>query len=140
MSPVPAPAQVRLRDLVTGEEQVVGGVGRVLAMVGYRPDTALTQELQVTARQQLDTPQHCTAQVHYCYASEAPMRLAASLLAAGGGGGDCLAQVAGGDDTLVSPEHGVFILGMKSYGRSSSFLLRLGHQQVEAVIRILQHQ
>ena len=56
MSPVPAPAQVRLRDLVTGEEQVVGGVGRVLAMVGYRPDTALTQELQVTAQQQqLDT-------------------------------------------------------------------------------------
>ena len=117
--------QVRLRDLVTGEEQMVAGVGRVLAMVGYRPDTALTQELQVTAQQQqLDTPQHRTAQVHYCYASEGPMRLAASLLAAGGGGGDCLAQVAGGDDTLVSPEHGVFILGMKSYGRGSAFLLR----------------
>ena len=115
---------MRLRDLVTGEEQVVGGVGRVLAMVGYRPDTALTQELQVAAQQQLDTPQHRTAQVHYCYASEGPMRLAASLLAAGGGGGDCLAQVAGGDDTLVSPEHGVFILGMKSYGRGSAFLLR----------------
>ena len=64
------------------------------------------------------------------------MKLAASLV----GGGDCLAQQAGGDDTLLSPEPGVFILGMKSYGRSSSFLLRLGHQQVEAVIRILQHQ
>ena len=124
LPPVPGCAQVRLRDLVTGEEQVVGGVGRVLAMVGYRPDTALTQELQVAAQQQLDTPQHRTAQVHYCYASEGPMRLAASLLAAGGGGGDCLAQVAGGDDTLVSPEHGVFILGMKSYGRGSAFLLR----------------
>ena len=64
------------------------------------------------------------------------MRLAASLLA--GGGGDCLAQLAPGDDTLLSPEPGLFILGTKSYGRASPFLLRLGHQQVETVIRILQ--
>ena len=33
-------------------------------------------------------------QVHYCYATEGPMKLAAALMAAGGGGGDCLAQVA----------------------------------------------
>ena len=32
-------------------------------------------------------------QVHYCYATEGPMKLAAALMAAGGGGGDCLAQV-----------------------------------------------
>ena len=59
--------------------------------------------------------------------------VAASLV----GGGDCLAQRASGDATLLSPEPGLFILGMKSYGRASSFLLRLGHQQVEAVIRLL---
>ena len=68
------------------------------------------------------------------------MKLAASLLAAGGGGGDCLQQKvrhsirnkircnticqASGDETLMSPEPNVFILGMKSYGRGSAFLLR----------------
>ena len=124
--------EVRLRSLESGEEEVVS-VHTVIAAVGYRPDTSLTQELQI----------------HYCYArsvytvdrpltlilllSEGPMKLAASLV----GGGDCLAQRASGDATLLSPEPGLFILGMKSYGRASSFLLRLGHQQVEAVIRLL---
>ena len=32
-------------------------------------------------------------QVHYCYATEGPMKLAAALMAGGGGCGDCLAQV-----------------------------------------------
>jgi hypothetical protein len=41
------------------------------------------------------------------------MRLAAALMAAGGGGGDCLAQVAPGPATLVSPEPNFFVLGMK---------------------------
>ena len=113
---------VRLVSLATGEEEELAGVDTVIAAVGYRPDTSITRELQV----------------HYCYASEGPMKLAASLLAAGGGGGDCLAQVAPGDHSLLSPEPGLFILGMKSYGRASAFLLRLGHQQVEAVIRIIQ--
>jgi len=96
-------------------------VDRVIAAVGYRPDTHITRELQI----------------HYCYASEGPMKLAASLLAAGGGSGDCLAQTVAGDETLLSPEKNMFILGMKSYGRSSAFLLRIGHQQVEAVCRLM---
>jgi len=69
------------------------------------------------------------------------MKLAASLLASSAGGsGDCLAQVSAGDETLLSPEPGVFIIGMKSYGRGSAFLLRLGHQQVEAVMRIVKEK
>ena len=70
------------------------------------------------------------------------MKLAAALMAAGGGGGDCLAQVfrfssfilknlsalvwqvAPGPATLLTPEPGLLVLGMKSYGRGSAFLLR----------------
>ena len=52
------------------------------------------------------------------------MKLAASLLGAGGGSGDCLDQRSAGDETLMSPEPGVFVIGMKSYGRGSAFLLR----------------
>jgi len=86
-------------------------------------------------------------QVHACYASEGPMKLAASLLgarvAAKGGGeaaGDCLKQAAPGPDLLVSPEPRFYVLGAKSYGRNSAFLLKLGHAQVEAVVAMLRKE
>ena len=74
------------------------------------------------------------------------MKLAASLLAArvaaeAGGdsaaAGDCLKQAAPGPDLLTTPEPNFHVLGSKSYGRSSSFLLMLGHKQVEAVMGLL---
>ena len=58
------------------------------------------------------------------------MKLAASLL---GASGDCLAQPAAGIETLISPEPDFYILGSKSYGRNSSFLLRVGIEQVAAL-------
>lgn len=99
-------------------------VRHVFAHVGYRPDTKITAELQV----------------HYCYASEGPMKLAAAMIAASGGsggGGDCLAQVLPGPGTLLNPEPDFFIIGMKSYGRGSAFLLRLGFEQVQHVLTLL---
>lgn len=93
-------------------------VDRVVANVGYKPDVSLYRELQI----------------HQCYASEGPMNLAAYLLSQQGGSGDCLAQTAGGFDTLVSPEPNFYILGAKSYGRNSDFLLKLGYDQIEAVV------
>ena len=104
----------------TGEEEVVV-VDNLIGHVGYRPDMSITQELQV----------------HYCYATEGPMRLAAAMMASGGGGGDCLAQVAPGPDMLRSPEPGLFVMGMKSYGRGSAFLLKIGQEQVQQVMQIL---
>ncbi len=110
--------------LLRGEDGAVsevGGVHRVLACTGFRPDPGLYRELQV----------------HQCYASEGPMKLAAALLAAGGGGGDCLAQTSAGPETLKSPEPDLFILGAKSYGRRSDFLLKLGLQQIEELLTLV---
>jgi len=53
------------------------------------------------------------------------MKLSAALLAASGAG-DCLTQQPTGPETLVNPGPGFFILGAKSYGRNSQFLLRTG--------------
>jgi thioredoxin reductase len=100
-----------------GQQHTVCGVDHIVSNVGYRPDLSITRELQI----------------HHCYASEGPMKLAASLLAAGSGG-DCLAQTCGGVDTLRSPERDVFILGAKSYGRSSAFLLKIGFEQILSVL------
>ena len=75
--------------------------------------------------------------MHECYASLGPMSLAASLLAQSGAGGDCLAYPPPGPETLRNPEPGFFILGAKSYGRNSQFLLRTGWQQVDHVFGTL---
>jgi hypothetical protein len=100
-----------------GTDDVV--VDRVLALTGYVGDASLYRQLQV----------------HECYATGAPMNLAAALLAASGDGpADCLAQPAQGVDVLRSPEPDFFVLGAKSYGRSSAFLLRVGYQQVDEVV------
>jgi hypothetical protein len=106
---------VTLAGAAAGEVEV----DRVLALTGYVGDPSLYRQLQV----------------HECYATGAPMNLAAALLAAAGDGpADCLAQPAQGVDVLRSPEPDFFVLGAKSYGRSSAFLLRVGYQQVDEVV------
>ena len=72
------------------------------------------------------------------YASGAPMKLAAALLGAAGGGGDCLALGGFGPETLVNPEPRYFIVGAKSYGRNSAFLMRTGWEQVDDVFGLLE--
>lgn len=97
-------------------------VDRVIGCTGFRPDHSLSRELQV----------------HVCWGSEGPMKLAGALLAAKGDGpADCLAGGAEGPELLLSPEPNFFILGNKSYGRRSDFLLGVGHRQVEDVVNLL---
>ncbi|MEA2478870.1 MAG: hypothetical protein QOJ07_792, partial [Thermoleophilaceae bacterium] len=102
---------VTLRNGSVGEIEV----DRVLSLNGGVGDASIYRQLQV----------------HECYATAAPMNLSAALLAQSGGGGDCLALAQPGPETLANPEPGFFILGAKSYGRNSQFLLRIGWQQVD---------
>ena len=94
-------------------------VDEVVAMTGAAPDASLYRQLQV----------------HECYATEGPMNLAASLM--GSGAADCLAQPALGIDALRNPEPRFFVLGIKSYGRNNTFLLRVGWEQVAEVFAAL---
>lgn len=96
-------------------------VDRLLALTGRVGNHSMYRQLQV----------------HECYATSGPMKLAAALLGASGGGGDCLAQTSMGSDTLKNPEPGFFILGSKSYGRRNDFLMRVGWQQVEETFQLL---
>ena len=101
-------------------EEVV--VDRILGLNGGVGDFTLYRQLQV----------------HECYATAAPMNLSAALLgAAGDGPADCLTQASHGVDTLRVPEPNFFVLGMKSYGRNSQFLLRIGWSQVDDVFGLL---
>lgn len=97
-------------------------VDRIVALTGRVGDAGLYRQLQV----------------HECYATSGPMKLAAALLgASGGAGGDCLTQSSPGADVLRNPEPGFFVLGAKSYGRRNDFLLRVGYEQVEQVMDLL---
>ena len=103
-----------------GEEQIC--VDEVVACVGFRPDDRLWQEVQV----------------HVCYATGGPMKLAAAIMSSGGSGdGDCLQQAATDKSALINVEPGFFVIGSKSYGRNSAFLLSLGHVQVRQVLELL---
>lgn len=91
-------------------------VDRIVSMCGYVGDHGLYRQLQV----------------HECYATAAPMKLSAALLA-DSAGDDCMDQTSLGAGTLGNPEPGFLILGSKSYGRNSTFLMRVGWEQVDEV-------
>ena len=114
-----APAGDRLRVTLRNGTPDDVEVDQVLALNGGVGDFGIYRQLQV----------------HECYATAGPMKLAATLLAASGG--DCLSMPASGPDALTSPEPNFFILGAKSYGRNSQFLLRVGWQQVDDVFSLV---
>jgi len=101
-------------------------VDRVLALTGSVGDDRIYRQLQV----------------HECWATGAPMKLSAALMGAdqgsGDGGGDCMSQTGFGPETLLSPEPRFFILGAKSYGRNSAFLMRIGWEQVDDSFGLLE--
>jgi len=110
------------RVSVTLTDGSTAAVDQILSCTGFRPDHALSRELQL----------------HVCWGTEGPMKLAAALLAASDGGGDCMSQPAQGADTLRNPEPRFFVLGNKSYGRRSDFLLSIGHQQVRDALNLIE--
>ena len=105
-----------------GQHQGKFSFDRIIANVGYRPDNRIYSELQV----------------HECYASSGPMKLAAQLLSkTGDGPTDCLDQTSCGPASLRNPEPNFYILGSKSYGRGSQFLLSIGLEQIRDVFTMI---
>jgi hypothetical protein len=104
---------------LAGEHAGEYSVDRIIANVGFRPDRSIDEELHV----------------HECYSTHGPMKLAAAL--AGQSSADCLDQAACGPQTLLTPEPNFYILGAKSYGRKSNFLLSTGFAQIRELFTIL---
>ena len=103
----------------SGEHAGRGQFDQIIANVGFRPDPRLFEELQV----------------QLCYATGGPIKLAAQLLAAPTQ--DCLKQVSAGPASLVTPEPNFYILGAKSYGRNTNFLLATGILQIRDLFTII---
>ena len=95
-------------------------VDRIVANPGYRPNPEPFSELQI----------------HRCYATEGPIKLAAHLL--GQTSGDCLQQTGGGPELLRNPEPNFYIIGAASYGRDSRFLMQVGLRQVDELFTMFE--
>jgi hypothetical protein len=88
-------------------------VDRILSLVGYRPESALLQELALS----LDP------------AWEGGAGLARALA----GVTDCLAKVELNRSDLESGEPDLFLAGHRAYGRRNTFLLQTGIEQVDQI-------
>lgn len=96
-------------------ERTVGPVDQIVAATGFRPDLSILAELRLN----LDP------------AVESPAVLAPLI--------DPNAHSCGtvrphGAEELRHPDSGLYIVGMKSYGRAPTFLLRTGYEQVRSVV------
>jgi len=105
---------------VTLSSGITLDVQGAISCTGYRPDLSILRELQA----------------HWCWGTDGPMKLAATLLT--NASGDCLQAPTHGVDALRHPEPRLFVLGAKSYGRRSDFLLARGHAQIDDVMRLLE--
>jgi thioredoxin reductase len=99
-------------------KSITWNVDRVIASVGYSPDSALYRELQV---------QECTATL-------APIGMGTALAKSGG---DEMSGPPGGAAALKTPEPNYYVLGSKSFGRSGQFLMRTGFQQIRDVFSLI---
>jgi len=115
----PATDRDKLTVTTRGETEVELNCDQVIANVGYHGDRSLYEQLQV----------------HECYATGGPMKLAASL--ASQTSADCLDQAAVGAESLMTTEPNFYILGSKSYGRDSRFLMSLGFEQIRELFGLI---
>jgi thioredoxin reductase len=113
----------RLRELEGGVvaaagEREIGPVDEVIAVTGYRPDLEIVRELRLGLDSAVESPTELAPlidpNIHSC--GSVPPH---------------------GARELAHPEPGIFIVGMKSYGRAPTFLLRTGYEQVRSVAAAL---
>jgi thioredoxin reductase len=89
-------------------------VDEIVVATGVRPDTSYLSELRLDLDPALDCPRALAPLIDPNEHS-------------------CGTVPAHGAFELAQPEHGLFIVGMKSYGRAPTFLLATGYEQVRSV-------
>jgi thioredoxin reductase len=108
-----ADGRVVLRD---GSRTIAGD--EVIAATGFRPDLSLLGELRLSLDDRVEAARALAPlidpNVHSC--GSVPPH---------------------GVDELSHPDQGVYLVGMKSYGRAPTFLLRTGYEQVRSVAAAL---
>jgi hypothetical protein len=104
--------------VVYSEGAAVAEVDEIIASTGFRPDLSIVSELRLSVDPALESPTVLAPlidpNVHSC--GTVPPH---------------------GVDELAHPEADFYIVGMKSYGRAPTALLRTGYEQVRSVVAAL---
>ncbi|MGW8307427.1 MAG: NAD(P)-binding domain-containing protein [Achromobacter pulmonis] len=98
--------------------QALAPVDEIVVATGFRPDLRLMAELRL----ELDP------------ATQSPTRLAPMI---DPNVHSCGTVRPHGSSELEHPDEGVFVVGMKSYGRAPTFLMLTGYEQVRSVVAAL---
>ena len=93
----------------------VRDVDEVIVVTGFRPDFDFLSEVRLDLDPALGSPRVLAEQIHPDHHS-------------------CGDVAPHGHRELAQPEPGLFLVGMKSYGRAPSFLAMTGFEQVRSVI------
>jgi hypothetical protein len=101
---------------VDGQEVV--DVDEVIVVTGFRPDLGFLSEVRLDLDPALGAARALAAQVHPDHHS-------------------CGDVEPHGYRELAQPEEGLYLVGMKSYGRAPSFLAMTGFEQVRSVVAAL---
>lgn len=104
--------------VIVGEEDRIGPIDEIIATTGFRPDLSILREVRVS----LDT------------SVESPVALAPLI---DPNVHSCGTVPPHGVDELSHPEQGLYIVGMKSYGRAPTFLMLTGYEQVRSITAAL---
>jgi hypothetical protein len=102
--------------LTDGEREIVAD--EVIAATGFRPDLALLGELRLALDDRVEAARALAPLIDPNLHS-------------------CGSVPPHGVDELSHPDADVFVVGMKSYGRAPTFLLRTGYEQVRSVVAAL---
>ena len=96
-----------------GERRLV--VDEIIASTGFRPDLDVLRELRLELDDRVEAPRALAPLIDPNLHS-------------------CGTVPPHGVDELSHPDTGIYIVGMKSYGRAPTFLLRTGYEQVRSVV------
>jgi thioredoxin reductase len=111
---------VEVRDgllvLADGERKIVAN--EVIAATGFRPDLEMLRELRLDLDDRVEAARALAPLIDPNLHS-------------------CGSVPPHGVDELSHPDSGVYMVGMKSYGRAPTFLLRTGYEQVRSVVAAL---
>jgi thioredoxin reductase len=105
--------QIALGD---GERELVAD--EVIATTGFRPDLSVLGELRLDLDDRVEAPRTLAPLIDPNLHS-------------------CGTVPPHGVDELSHPDPDVYVVGMKSYGRAPTFLLRTGYEQVRSVVAAL---
>ncbi|WP_193103563.1 FAD-dependent oxidoreductase [Brachybacterium sp. FME24] len=101
--------------LTSFDGQKVAGVDHVIAVTGFRPDLSMLTEVRLDLDPVLQAPTDLAPLIDPNVHS-------------------CGTVYPHGAKELTQPETGLYIVGMKSYGRAPSFLAQTGYEQVRSVV------